>query len=53
VGGGGLRGAWLGVVEPLVLGDQHVERALGHRLGHAALHEPGPEGLAGDQLEWF
>src|SRR3989449_2160747 len=50
-GGGGLWGARLGGVEPLVVGDPHVEVALGHGLGHAAREQPGLEGLARNLLE--
>jgi hypothetical protein len=46
-----MRGALLGVVETLVLGDEHVERSLGHFLGGPVFGQPGLERLAGDLLE--
>src|SRR5215472_8077050 len=41
----------LGGVEPLVVGDPHVEVALCHVRGHGAREQPGLEGLARDLLE--
>src|SRR6185437_8245288 len=46
-GGGRLWGARFGVVEALVLSDHHVDRALGHRVGHPGPGEPVLEGLGG------
>ena len=40
-GGGGLRGARLGVVEALVLGHHHVDHGLRHSVGHPAAGQPG------------
>src|SRR5260370_39397285 len=50
-GGGGLWGARLGGVEPLVVGNPHIEGAPGHGLRHAAREQPRLEGLARDLLE--
>src|SRR5690242_6842770 len=47
---GGLRGARLGVVQALVLGDHHVDRGLRHRGGHPGSGQPVLEGLAWNLL---
>src|SRR5258708_16656932 len=50
-GGGGLWGARLGGVEPLVLGKPHIEVALDHGPGHNTRGHAGLEGPAPALLE--